>query len=413
MWAVLGAAGALVVLSRWLPSDAARQVAISRGGPVMGFLLAVTVLAGLADRAGVFDVAAGACARAARGSTLRLFLLTAALGTATTIGMSLDTTAVLLTPVVLTVADQLELSPLPFAFLAVWLANTASLLLPVSNLTNLLAVQRVGLSTVGFAARMALPELVAVTVTVAYIGLVYRHDITGSYDPPRRRRVDDPWTFRVCAVACLAVAPGVIGGVPPWAVATPCATAAVAVFAVRQRTQLRWSLLPWRIVIFTEGLFLVVTAVARHGGTRLLTELSGHSVLATTTTAVAASNLVNNLPSYLAIETAVPAGRTTQLLGGIVGTNAGPLILVWGSLATILWRDRCAARGVRITLRTFAAIGLGGVPSSSWAPGPPSSSPDDPGRQPLLKSLLRLITPMLLGQTARVDPAVSSRRPLC
>ncbi len=81
--------------------------------------------------------------------------------------MSLDTTAVLLTPVVLTLTRRLGLRALPFALLAVWLANTASLLLPVSNLTNLLALQRAHLGSPAFAARMALPELVAVAGTVA------------------------------------------------------------------------------------------------------------------------------------------------------------------------------------------------------------------------------------------------------
>lgn len=74
-----------------------------RGLPVSVFLVAITVLAELADTAGVFDAAAGICARAARGHTLALFGLIAALGSVITIGMSLDTTAVLLTPVVLSV----------------------------------------------------------------------------------------------------------------------------------------------------------------------------------------------------------------------------------------------------------------------------------------------------------------------
>ena len=170
MWAILGLTGVLVVVTGWLPRDQAHDVAVTRGGPILIFLLSITVLAELADKAGVFDAAAGACARTARGSAARLFLLISLLGTLTTIGMSLDTTAVLLTPVVLTLAERLNLRPLPFALLAVWLANTASLLLPVSNLTNLLAVQHTGLSAVAFAGRMALPELVAVTLTVGYLG---------------------------------------------------------------------------------------------------------------------------------------------------------------------------------------------------------------------------------------------------
>lgn len=362
MWVVLGGAGLLVVLTGWLPLGAAREVAVTRGGPVLVFLVAITVLAELADRAGVFDAAAGVCARAARGSTVRLFVLIGLLGTVTTIGMSLDTTAVLLTPVVLTVADRLGLRPLPFALLAVWLANATSLLLPVSNLTNLLAGQRLGLSTVGFATRMALPELAAAAVTILYLGVLYRRDLTGTYTPPPRQPPADRVTFTVCAAACVALAPGVLAGAPPWVVALPCAGAAVTVFAIRGGDRLSWALLPWRIVVFTEGLFVVVTALARHGGTRLLAGLVGHSVLGTAATAAVTANLVNNLPAYLAVETAVPPGHPTQVLGALLGTNTGPLILIWGSLATLLWRERCRARGVTVTARQFAAVGLGGVP---------------------------------------------------
>jgi len=100
-------------------------------------------------------------------------------------------------------------------------------------------------------------------------------------------------------------------------------------FALRARRALSWGLIPWRIVVLTEGLFLFVSALARHGGTRFLADLSGHSVLATTFTAGAASNAVNNLPAYLAVEPAVPAGHTTQLLGALLGTNTAPLILLW------------------------------------------------------------------------------------
>lgn len=302
------------------------------------------------------------CARAARGSTPRLFLLIAALGTVTTIGMSLDTTAVLITPVVHALTARLGLPPLPFALLAVWLANTASLLLPVSNLTNLLAVQRLNLSTVAFGARMALPELVAVAITVGYLALLYRRDLRGRYDPPEPAPPTDAVLFWICTLACVALAPAVLLGAPPWAAALPCAALCVAAFAWRRRKDLAWSMLPWQLVILTEGLFLLVTALARHGGTQLLAHLVGHSTVATTAVAGVTSNAVNNLPAYLAVETTVPPGHTTQLLGALLGTNAGPLITVWGSLATLLWRERCKARGLTVSPARFALVGLGGVP---------------------------------------------------
>ena len=66
----------------------------------------------------------------------------------------------------------------------------------------------------------------------------------------------------------------------------------------------------------------------------------------------------------------MPLGHDTQLLASLLGTNAGPLVLIWGSLATLLWRERCKAHGATVTAKQFALVGLGGVPlvlTAAWA----------------------------------------------
>jgi arsenical pump membrane protein len=136
----------------------------SRVLPVLAFLIAITVVAEIADLAGVFDVAAHWASRAGRHRIWALWLLIVAIACACTIVLSLDTTAVLLTPVAITVARQVGVPPLPFAMTTLWLANTASLLLPVSNLTNLLAFDASGLSFARFAALMLLPWLAAIAI---------------------------------------------------------------------------------------------------------------------------------------------------------------------------------------------------------------------------------------------------------
>lgn len=54
--------------------------------------------------------------------------------------------------------------------------------------------------------------------------------------------------------------------------------------------------------------------------------------------------------------------RQLRLLAVLTGANAGPLILMWGSLATLLWRERCRSRGVHVSAGHFAAVGAVGVP---------------------------------------------------
>lgn len=93
---------------------------------------------------------------------LGVWVLVMLLAVVSTVFLSLDTTAVILTPVVVLLAQSIAVPPLPFAMMTVWLANTASLLLPVSNLTNLLAVGSIGAHQMSFLALSWAPALVGI-----------------------------------------------------------------------------------------------------------------------------------------------------------------------------------------------------------------------------------------------------------
>jgi len=114
--------------------------------PVVGFLLAITLVAELSERAGVFDVVGHWVATHGHHRTWLAWLLFAGFAVVCTVFLSLDTTAVLLTPVALALARQIGVRPRPFALTTLWVANTGSLLLPVSNLTNLLALQQLAVT---------------------------------------------------------------------------------------------------------------------------------------------------------------------------------------------------------------------------------------------------------------------------
>jgi arsenical pump membrane protein len=366
MWRVGSVAAAVCLVTGLLPLDVAGD-ATRRMAPVLLFLVAITVLAELAEVGRLFDVAALHAARLARGSTLGLFLLVAVLATGTTVLLGLDTTAVLLTPVVLSTALHLDLPPMPFALLTVWLANTASLLLPVSNLTNLLAVDRLNLEPHEFAARMWLPAVVAVVLTVGLVGLRYHRMLRVRFAVPRRPTVQDPVLFVASAAACLGLGPALLLGGDPTVVVTVAALALVLVFAVRRRDALRIGLVPWRLAVFVLGLTLTVETALRHGGDKVVTAVTGDGagvgdLLQVAGVGAVTSNLINNLPAYLVIEPHAATGDDVRLLALLVGTNVGPMVLLWGSLATLLWRDRCRSRGVDVSARQFAAFGLVGVP---------------------------------------------------
>ena len=133
-------------------------------GPVLGFLAAVLVLAQLCDDDGLFQACGAWMARASTGRPRRLMTSTFVLASAITAVLSLDATVVLLTPVVFATVARLGARPKPHLYACAHLSNTASLLLPVSNLTNLLAFTASGLSFTRFALLMTLPWIVAIAV---------------------------------------------------------------------------------------------------------------------------------------------------------------------------------------------------------------------------------------------------------
>ncbi len=132
---VLLIVGAVAVATGALPLDDL-GVLYERVWPILLFVVAITVVTELASEAGLFTWIAERAAGLGRGRTWALWLATVVLACLCTIFLSLDTTAVLLTPVVVVLGRHCGLPPLPFALTTVWLANTASLLLPVSNLTT-------------------------------------------------------------------------------------------------------------------------------------------------------------------------------------------------------------------------------------------------------------------------------------
>lgn len=363
--AVIGGAllvvGAVCVALGLLPLSDLAELA-DRVVPVLAFVLGLTVVAELAADAGVFDRLADLAARVGGGRTIGLWAAVVVLAVVCTVFLSIDTTAVLLTPIVITLARRVGLPPMPFALTTVWLANTASLLLPVSNLTNLLAVDRIGLDgPIPFAGLMVWAALAGVVVPCAVLLVVFRGRLFGRYTPVSVRQATDPVFFWSASGVLVALVIALTAGVTVWVAAVAAAVVLVAVAAFRAPSELRISRVPWSTLLFAAGLFIVVETLHTTGltdpvvnalpggtGTGPLLALGGAGALA--------ANAIDNLPAYLVLEPAAghEALRYAALL---VGVNAGCLITPWASLATLLWHARLSSEGVHLSWGKYMALG--------------------------------------------------------
>jgi arsenical pump membrane protein len=330
--------------------------------PVLGFVAAITIVTELAAEAGVFKALAAALARWGRGRRVVLWLFVLALAVVSTIFLSLDTTAVLVTPVVVLFALHAGLPPLPFALATVWLANTASLLLPVSNLTNLLAESRMDAGgPAGFAALVAAPAAVGILVPVVVLSLMFRRELRGRYSAPAVEPATDRTLLLASAVVVAVLLPLLVSGLPVWIPAAAAAAVLLVLFGIRMPGALSVKLVPWQPIGIAAGLFVLVEAAHARGLTSFVANIGGTgtdflSLLQLSALGTASANAINNLPAYLVLE---PAGHSpVRLAALLIGVNLGPLITPWASLATLLWHQKITALGVRLSWPKFALAGV-------------------------------------------------------
>jgi arsenical pump membrane protein len=336
--------------------------------PTLVFLAAVLVLAHLAGDAGVFTWLGRVVARACRGEPRRLLGLTFCAAAVTTTVLSLDATVVLLTPVVLTTASGLRLPARPHVYACTHLANSASTLLPVSNLTNLLCFGATGLPFAGFAALMAGPWLVTLAIEYLVFRRYFARDLTESSDAEVPAPGPAPrfalWTL-AAVLAGFCVVP-LLGVDPMWV-----AVAGALVLAVQRRAK------PVAVVraaapllcLFVAALAVVVEAVAEHGGRAVLTAVLPDStgllgLLAVAGVAAVLANVVNNLPATLLLLSVLgPHAPVGVLLAALLGVNIGPNLTYVGSLATLLWRRVLHRHDAAPGHRDFTVLGLLTVPA--------------------------------------------------
>lgn len=350
------------MLSGALPRADASSLA-GRVVPILLFVVGITVVAELAAEAGVFELVSSWFARAARGRVWMLWCLVLLLAVISTAFLSLDTTAVLVTPVVVVLAVRAGVSPIPFAMATVWLANTASLLLPVSNLTNLLAADRLDRDAIGYLALAWAPALVGVLLPAIVLSLRYRRELSQRFTAPVREPVADRPLLLVSAAVVAALVPLLVSGVPVEFPALAAAVVLVVLFVLRRRSALRWAMVPWFPVLVAGGLFVVVETLHARGVTDAVTAwaaggTSYGDLLRLSATGAAAANGIDNLPAYLVLEPSAGADPA-RLIALLIGVNLGPLVTPWASLATLLWHERLTSLGVRVRWAPFMLAGLG------------------------------------------------------
>jgi arsenical pump membrane protein len=359
----VGGIAGLAVAVGARPADAERA-ASQDWSPFV--LVAGLLLIGLvADGDGLFAAAGARLARAAPGG-LVLFAGAVGLVSAVTATLNLDTSVAFLTPVLVHTARSRREGEPALMYGCLLLSNAGSLLLPGSNLTNLIVLGHLRLTGGQFAARMWLPWLAAIAVTALVVAVgEWRSLRPAAAEPEAAPRP-------VLGVGLVAVAAATVCVVAIRAAALPVLAIGLAAVAIRIATSERGSGVrepvtagrAWAVVgvpvltgLFGAAVALGTLGRAWSGPAVFLSHLSGW---ATAAFAAAAAVVVNNLPAASMLAARTPAHPFPLL----IGLNLGPNLSVTGSLAWLLWLRSARDAGARPSLARASALGLVAVPLS-------------------------------------------------
>jgi len=295
---------------------------------------------------GLFEALGVRLARTRLGPHSLLLALLALVAVVTAV-LNLDTSVVFLTPVLVHAARTRGLDERPFLYGSVFMANSASLLLPGSNLTNLLVLRSDPENGLTYATRMLPAWITACTVTALFLALTFRlqedRDDHGDLPP-----------LRLGLAAAATIAAAVLVVKLPNA-ALPVLALGLAVTAARR---LRPRLDP-RALALLFALTIALGTVARlwHEPADLL---NGSGALAAAGIGATASLLINNLPAAVVLSAHAPAHPTALLLG----LDLGPNLAVTGSLSAVLWLQAARATNSHASIVTYSRLGIVLVPAT-------------------------------------------------
>lgn len=347
--------------------------------------VSLIIISMVLDRAGLFAWAALHMARAARGDGRRMFFYSAILGALVSMFFANDGAALILTPLLYEQAKALRLPRLSLLALVMaggFIADTTSVPLVISNLVNIVSADFFHIGFIRYAAEMLPVDLVALGASILALYLLYRRALPERVDtehlPKPESALNDPLLFRDGLLLLGLLLVGyLLSGILHFPVSIPAVlVAALLLLRARRSPAVSTAAVvreaPWKIVVFSLGMYVVVYGLRDAG---LTTHLSGWilsaarssealGIMATGLIAGVGSAVFNNMPmvmvNALAIRgTDLPLGLQQVLgLANVVGCDLGPKLTPIGSLATLLWLHVLESRGLRITWGYYIRVGF-------------------------------------------------------
>jgi len=329
-----------------------------------------------------------------------------------TVFTSNDIVILTLTPIILYFCKYTKINPIPFLIGQFFAANIWSVALYVGNPTNIIVAQAYALSFVEYSAWMLLPAVVAGISCLSFLIVRFRKQIPAEVqapdiDPASVLKDKEGAIFGINMLACclfmLSIAPiyKLDMGFICLVFAIIMIVKDLAFDARENRHQVDPNTqsyqgnknarcfrsvhdvakrMPWKIMPFVFGMFILVEALDEAGWTSLLATMLSQALMqagitgATTLMALMswlACNIMNNQPMTILFTSILQDANflasasisRASMFALVMGSNFGANLTLIGALAGIMWASISSAIGVSISYKEFVKHGFTIMPA--------------------------------------------------
>jgi arsenical pump membrane protein len=293
---------------------------------------------------GLFEAIGGHLA-SLPGGGLTLFTSMMGLVAVVTATLNLDTSVVFLTPILLHAARRRGIDERAFLYGSIFMANSASLLLLGSNLTNILVFAGRHLRGADFANSM-FPAWVASIVLTTVVVAVWRwSDLRHGGERNEAEIVRVTSYVGLTGLLVATVLMLLVRDPALWVLATGVAGAGWEALVARR------SEVPLLFGLFVLAVVVAVLAREWDFPQRLM---ASSGTWASAGIGAGAANLMNNLPAAALLSSRLPSHPYALLLG----LDLGPNICVIGAMSSLLWLRISRQNGASPSARTFSQVGV-------------------------------------------------------
>lgn len=354
--AIIGAA--LTVGTGVLSFDQASQAIDYR---TIVLLFSMMIITSYLNMAGFFQLAGNQFLRHLRSKKQLLVMVIVTTGILSAFFIN-DIICLILTPIVIMIARQAKLHPIPYLLGVATASNVGSAATMIGNPQNILISSLSGINFGWYMALAAPLALLGLGLIYLMLSWMYRAELNGSLQEFQPLTgVVHGYLVKKGLVVVFLVLLGFLTGFDPAIVAS--LGAAYLLITRRIKPNKIYVGIDFNLLVIFIGLFVIIGGVERSGLLTLLIHmpwvkniqsLSVFSVLT-----VALSNIVSNVPAVMLLKFLIPpeTGNIWWASLAIFSTFAGNLTLT-GSIANLIVVELAKKENVEISFLTFLRIGF-------------------------------------------------------